>query len=151
MKWTLQDYSRVEKVIHFLEKNYQRQPELGEIARSANLSEFHLQRLFRRWAGITPKKFVQFLTLGLAKSILLNDHSLLEATYESGLSSPGRLHDLFVNVEAMTPGEFRTGGQGLQIHYGHGWCVWIGVLGSDVSFLSHNHDGPHRVVKRPAT
>ena len=113
-----EDYARIEKAILFLEGNYQRQPELREIAASVHLSEFHFQRLFRRWAGISPKRFVQFLTLEHAKKLLGGAYSVLDATYEAGLSSPGRLHDLFVNIEAMTPGEFKARGAGIEIHYG---------------------------------
>jgi AraC family transcriptional regulator, regulatory protein of adaptative response / methylated-DNA-[protein]-cysteine methyltransferase len=118
MQTNLQDYSRIEKAIVFLEENYHRQPELREIAQNVNLSEFHFQRLFRRWAGISPKRFIQFLTLEHAKKLLESAHSLLDATYDAGLSSPGRLHDLFVNMEAMTPGEFKAKGAGLRISYG---------------------------------
>ncbi|HXW15410.1 MAG TPA: methylated-DNA--[protein]-cysteine S-methyltransferase [Terriglobia bacterium] len=114
----VEDYSRIERAILFLEENYHRQPELREVAQSANLSEFHFQRLFRRWAGISPKRFIQFLTLEHAKRLLGGSHSVLDATYDAGLSSPGRLHDLFVNIEAMTPGEFKTRGAGLRINYG---------------------------------
>ena len=113
-----EDYSRIERAIFFLEENYRRQPELREVAESVHLSEFHFQRLFRRWAGISPKRFVQFLTLEYAKKLLDQSHSVLDATYDAGLSSPGRLHDLFVNIEAMTPGEFKARGAGLRISYG---------------------------------
>jgi AraC family transcriptional regulator of adaptative response/methylated-DNA-[protein]-cysteine methyltransferase len=113
-----EDYSRIERAIFFLEENYRRQPELREVAESVHLSEFHFQRLFRRWAGISPKRFVQFLTLEYAKKLLDQSHSVLDATYDAGLSSPGRLHDLFVNIEAMTPGEFKAKGAGLGISYG---------------------------------
>jgi AraC family transcriptional regulator of adaptative response/methylated-DNA-[protein]-cysteine methyltransferase len=118
MHANLEDYSRIEKAILFLEENYQRQPGLREVAQSVHLSEFHFQRLFRRWAGISPKRFIQFLTLEHAKKLLGGAHSVLDATYDAGLSSPGRLHDLFVNIEAMTPGEFKAQGAGLEISYG---------------------------------
>lgn len=118
MQPMIEDYARIEKAILFLEENYHRQPELHEVAQSVHLSEFHFQRLFRRWAGISPKRFVQFLTLEHAKKLLGGSHSVLDATYDSGLSSPGRLHDLFVNIEAMTPGEFKAQGAGLHISYG---------------------------------
>jgi len=114
----IDDYARIEKAILFLEENYHRQPELREVAQSVSLSEFHFQRLFRRWAGISPKRFVQFLTLEHAKKLLEGSHSVLDATYDAGLSSPGRLHDLFVNIEAMTPGEFKARGAGLRIGFG---------------------------------
>jgi AraC family transcriptional regulator of adaptative response/methylated-DNA-[protein]-cysteine methyltransferase len=118
METLSRDYSRVEKAILYLEENYHRQPELREVARSIHLSEYHFQRLFRRWAGISPKRFIQFLTLEHAKKLLADSHSVLDATYDSGLSSPGRLHDLFVNLEAMTPGEFKAQGGGLRISHG---------------------------------
>jgi len=118
MQLNTEDYSRIERAILFLEENYHRQPELREVAQSVHLSEFHFHRLFRRWAGISPKRFVQFLTLEHAKKMLEGSHSVLDATYDAGLSSPGRLHDLFVNIEAMTPGEFKAKGAGLRIHYG---------------------------------
>ena len=118
MQPRIEDYSRIERAILFLEENYHRQPELREVAQSVHLSEFHFQRLFRRWAGISPKRFIQFLTLEHAKRLLGGSHSVLDATYDAGLSSPGRLHDLFVNIEAMTPGEFKAQGAGLRISYG---------------------------------
>lgn len=111
------DYERIEKAIHYIEEHYRRQPELGEIAASAGLSEYHFQRIFTRWAGISPKRFLQFLTKENAKD-LLRRSSVLNATYSVGLSSPGRLHDLFVSTEAVTPGEYKTAGEGLTIHYG---------------------------------
>lgn len=113
-----EDYQRVEKAILFLEENFRRQPELSEVAREVGVSTFHFQRLFRRWAGISPKRFVQFLTLEFAKKMLEHSCNLLDTSLEAGLSGPGRLHDLFVNVEAMTPGEFKSNGQGVKVSYG---------------------------------
>jgi AraC family transcriptional regulator of adaptative response/methylated-DNA-[protein]-cysteine methyltransferase len=118
MPTRVEDYQRIEKAIQFLAQNYHEQPSLEEVARSVNLSEYHFQRLFRRWAGISPKRLVQFLTLEHAKKVLEESRSVLDATYDAGLSSPSRLHDLFVNVEAMTPGEFKAKGAGLDISYG---------------------------------
>jgi AraC family transcriptional regulator of adaptative response/methylated-DNA-[protein]-cysteine methyltransferase len=118
MQPKIEDYSRIEGAILFLQENYHRQPELREVAASVHLSEFHFHRLFRRWAGISPKRFIQFLTLEHAKKLLEGSRSVLDATYDAGLSSPGRLHDLFVNIEAMTPGEFKAQGAGLRISYG---------------------------------
>jgi AraC family transcriptional regulator of adaptative response/methylated-DNA-[protein]-cysteine methyltransferase len=112
------DYQRVEQALGYLAANRERQPGLGELAASIHLSEYHFQRLFKRWAGISPKRFLQFLTKEHAKELLVDAASLLEATYASGLSSPGRLHDLFVQTEAVTPGEYKRRGQGLQIFYG---------------------------------
>jgi AraC family transcriptional regulator of adaptative response/methylated-DNA-[protein]-cysteine methyltransferase len=111
------DYERIEQAIHYLEANYQRQPELSEIAGAVGLSEFHFQRLFTRWAGISPKRFLQYLTKEGAKQ-LLQRASVLEAAYGVGLSGPGRLHDLLVTTEAVTPGQVRAKGVGLEIDYG---------------------------------
>lgn len=112
------DYQRVEQAIKFLHTSYRRQPDLSAVARSAHLSEYHFQRLFTRWVGISPKRFLQYLTVEHAKGVLKESRSVLDATFESGLSSPGRLHDLFVTIEAMTPGEFKKNGEGLIIEYG---------------------------------
>jgi len=112
------DYERIEKAIQYIETRFARQPELKEIADHVGLSEFHFQRLFSRWVGISPKRFLQFLTKEYVKELLSRPTSLLDATYDAGLSSPGRLHDLFVSCEAVTPGEFKTGGRGLTIAYG---------------------------------
>jgi AraC family transcriptional regulator of adaptative response/methylated-DNA-[protein]-cysteine methyltransferase len=112
------DYARIEQVIYYLQKNAHRQPSLGEIADSVHLSEYHFQRLFTRWVGISPKRFLQFITKEHAKQLLEQSSSILEATYQVGLSSPGRLHDLFITWEAVTPGEFKERGEGLTIHYG---------------------------------
>jgi len=112
------DYQRVEQAIAFLERNFDRQPSLKEIAASVSLSEYHFQRLFTRWVGISPKRFLQFLTKEHAKSLLEKSEDVLGVAYETGLSSPGRLHDLFVNCEAVTPGEFKHRGEGLTITYG---------------------------------
>ena len=118
MQTNAEDYRRIEKAIEFLAENYQDQPSLDEVARRVNLSEFHFQRLFRRWAGISPKRLLQFLTLEHAKQALEESRSVLDAAYGAGLSSPSRLHDLFVTTEAMTPGEFKAKGAGLEISYG---------------------------------
>ena len=113
-----EDYRRIEKALHFLETHFHRQPELAEVAAAANLSEYHFQRLFSRWVGISPKRFLQYLTKEYAKERLRASRSLLTATYDSGLTSPGRLHDLFITCEAVTPGEFKRAGEGVEIRYG---------------------------------
>lgn len=112
------DYDRIEKAIQYIETHRGRQPELRAIAAHIGLSEFHFQRLFSRWVGISPKRFLQFLTKEYVKELLARPTSLLDAAYGAGLSGPGRLHDLFVTCEAVTPGEFRAGGKGLTIAYG---------------------------------
>ena len=112
------DYQRVEKAIDYLEDNFSRQPELSEIAASVNLSEYHFQRLFSRWVGISPKRFLQYLTKEYAKKLIENSQNVMNVAYDAGLSGPGRLHDLFVVCEAVSPGEYKSRGAGLQIHYG---------------------------------
>lgn len=114
-----EDYRRIEQVILFLEQNFRAQPDLKDLAGHVGLSEYHFQRLFSRWAGISPKRFLQFLTVEYAKELLATSaDSVLDVSYDAGLSSPGRLHDLFVTCEAMTPGEFKKKGQDLTITYG---------------------------------
>ncbi|MEE8247380.1 MAG: helix-turn-helix domain-containing protein, partial [Alphaproteobacteria bacterium] len=112
------DYARVEDAIHYLNRHYLDQPGLDTVARSVGLSPYHFQRLFRRWAGISPKRFVQYLSLAHAKEALADSESVLDAGFDAGLSGPGRLHDLFVTCEAMTPGEYKARGAGLVIRYG---------------------------------
>jgi len=140
------DYQRIEQAIHFLEANFRAQPRLEDIARHVGLSEFHFQRLFRRWAGISPKRFLQFLTADYARELLQRSHNVLDATGEAGLSSGGRLHDLMVNLHAVTPGEFGRGGAGLIIRYGFaatpfGECLLAltdrGIC--SLSFLDHSN------------
>ncbi len=111
-------YQLIEQAIQYIEANVQRQPELDEIASVIGLSEYHFQRLFTRWAGISPKRFMQFLTKEHAKDLLARSENLLDTTHQVGLSSLGRLHDLFVNTEAVTPGEYKSRGAGLTIRYG---------------------------------
>jgi AraC family transcriptional regulator of adaptative response/methylated-DNA-[protein]-cysteine methyltransferase len=113
-----EDYLRVEQAIQYLERHYREQPELQEIAGSIGLSEYHFQRLFTRWVGISPKRFLQFLTKEGAKEMLKRSVNVLDTTYGVGLSSAGRLHDLFVQTEAVTPGEYKARGAGLTIRYG---------------------------------
>lgn len=112
------DYQLVEQAIRYLDRNARRQPELREIAAGVGLSEFHFQRLFQRWAGISPKRFLQFQTAQEAKRVLQETGDLLDASFNAGLSGPGRLHDLIVNVEAVTPGEYKRKGAGLAISWG---------------------------------
>ncbi len=118
MKTLQQDYERIERAILYIEKNFLKQPELREIAHAAGLSEHHFQRLFRRWAGISPKRFLQFMTAVHAKNLLRSTQNLMDVAYASGLSGPSRLHDLIVNVYAVTPGELRKHGDSLTIRYG---------------------------------
>jgi len=113
-----EDYLRIEQAILYLERYHKDQPELREVAANIGLSEYHFQRLFTRWAGVSPKRFVQFLTKEGAKSLLDQSENLLDTTHQVGLSSLGRLHDLFVTAEAVTPGEYKSRGAGVTIRYG---------------------------------
>jgi len=113
-----EDYHRIARAIAFMRQHHLNQPNLATVAQHIGLSEYHFQRLFTQWAGISPKRFLQYLTVEYAKSKMTQTKSLLDLTLDVRLSSPGRLHDLFVNLEAMSPGEFKTGGAGLQIRYG---------------------------------
>ncbi len=135
----MSEYERVEQVIRYLQENFRDQPELKDIADHVGLSEFHFQRLFSRWAGISPKRFLQYMTAEYAKERLRVCQSVLDVAYDAGLSGPGRLHDLTVNVYAMTPGEIKGGGDGLTIAYGchetpFGECL-IGVTDRGVCDL----------------
>jgi AraC family transcriptional regulator of adaptative response/methylated-DNA-[protein]-cysteine methyltransferase len=112
------DYYRVEKAIQFLDEHAREQPSLADVAGHLGLSMFHFQRLFHRWAGVTPKDFLQVTTLGYAKSLLRESRPVLEAALDAGLSGPGRLHDLCVALEAMTPGEYRRRGEGVTVRWG---------------------------------
>lgn len=112
------DYARIAAAINFIKDHLQDQPSLDEIATAVQLSPFHFQKLFTEWAGVSPKKFMQYLTLEYAKSLLRNaDATLLDTAHATGLSGTSRLHDLFISLEGMTPGEFKNGGTGLQINY----------------------------------
>jgi AraC family transcriptional regulator of adaptative response/methylated-DNA-[protein]-cysteine methyltransferase len=110
-------YEKIGKAIGYINKNLKNQPSLEEIANTVNLSPFHFQRLFRQWAGITPKRFLQFLTIDYAKQ-LLKDSSVFDVSLEIGLSSQSRLHDHFITLEAVTPGQFKNQGQGMDIECG---------------------------------
>lgn len=115
---SLVDYRRVEKAISFIQENRQHQPSLDEIATHVHVSPYHFQRLFSRWAGISPKKFLQFLTLQYARELLQKNSSLAEIAHQAGLSGTGRLHELFISLEGMTPDAYRRAGAGHEIHYG---------------------------------
>lgn len=111
------DYQRIEKAIEYLKTNFKQQPSLEDIAEHVHLSPFHFQRMFKEWAGLSPKQFLQYLSIEYAKDILIQNGKLADAAYKTGLSGTSRLHDLFIKIEGMTPGEFKNGGQQLQINY----------------------------------
>ncbi len=112
------NFERIQKAIAYIREHYQQQPSLEQIADSVGMSRYHFQKTFTEWAGVSPKKFIQYLSLEHAKKLLeSSDHSLMDVSYDLGMSGSSRLHDLFVNIEGMTPGEFRNGGEGLSINY----------------------------------
>src|SRR5216684_9105995 len=113
-----EDYGVVRRAIAYISEHWREQPEIERIAEAAGVSSAELHHLFRRWAGLTPKAFLQAITLEHARKLLRSSASVLDATYEVGLSGPGRLHDLFVTHEAMSPGEWKNGGAGMTLAYG---------------------------------
>ena len=144
------DYILVERAIQYLDANATRQPELREVAGAVGLSEFHFQRLFTRWAGISPKRFLQFVTRERARELLERSENILDTTYRLGLSSAGRLHDLFVTTEAVTPGEYKSRGAGVTIRYGFsptpfGKCL-LGVTDRGICYLSFVQAGEGEAI-----
>ena len=114
----MDNYDKVALAIEYIKTHFKEQPDLREIAAAAHLSPYHFQRVFAEWAGVSPKKFLQFLTLDYAKTLLKQQKAtLLDTAFETGLSGTGRLHDLFINIAGMTPGEYKNGGKALQINY----------------------------------
>lgn len=111
------DYNRIAAAIDYITQNFKSQPSLEEIAENVNLSPFHFQKIFKEWAGTTPKKFLQYISTEYAKKLLENRATLFDAAYETGLSGPSRLHDLFINIEGMTPAEYKNGGKHLTINH----------------------------------
>ncbi len=134
------NYLRIEQAIQYLEKNFTRQPDLDEVAEKVHLSPFHFQRIFTEWAGISPKRFLQFLTVDFLKDKLQQSRTLIEAADLAGLSSQSRVYDLFTTLEAMTPQEYKMSGAGLRIEFGFhptpfGMCL-IGVTERGICWLS---------------
>ncbi len=147
-----EDYVLIEQAIEYVERNAPQQPELSEIAAAVGLSEFHFQRVFTRWAGISPKRFLQFVTKENAKQLLHRSENLLDTTYQVGLSSLGRLHDLFVRTEAVTPGQYKSQGTGLTIRYGlhptpFGECL-IGLTERGICHFSFVQDTEGDAIDR---
>jgi len=112
------DFARIARAIRYIDEHYREQPRLEDVAAQAGLSEFHFNRLFRRWAGVTPKQYLTAVTGAAARDALSGDASVLDAAFSVGLSGPGRLHDLVVTLEAMTPGEIKAQGEGTTVHFG---------------------------------
>lgn len=112
------DYNRIAEAIDYIKANFKERPSLNKIADAVHLSPFHFQRIFTEWAGVSPKKFMHYISIEYAKQLLQEKKtSLFDIAHETGLSGTGRLHDLFINIEGMTPGEFKNGGENLQINY----------------------------------
>lgn len=112
------DFTRVAEAIEYITGNYREQPSLFDVAEKVNMSAYHFQRVFTQWAGVSPKKFLQFISVNHAKKVLKEEQgNLFDATFETGLSGTGRLHELFIHIEGMTPGEYKMGGRGLSIGY----------------------------------
>jgi len=141
------DYARIERAIRFLDAhraaNRATQPSLADVAAHVGLSEAHFQKLFTRWAGISPKRFVQYRTAEVVKRLLAEERIVLDVSFEAGLSGPGRLHDLVVNAEAVTPGELQRGGAGLTVRFGFhptlfGDCL-IAVTARGICHLAFVH------------
>ena len=145
------DYHRIERAIRFLDESAPIRPSLDQVAKHVGMSSFHFQRLFTRWAGISPKRFSQVLALEYAKDKLRGSRNLIDATYDAGLSSGGRLHDLFVTLDAVTPGEYRDSGAGLLMSAGFHdspFCeVLIATTDRGVAGLAF-HDGNRKAALR---
>lgn len=123
------NYSRIAEAIEYIQNNFAKQPNLDEIAEKIHLSPFHFQRLFTEWAGVSPKKFLQYISIQHAKQLLNNSQAtLFETAFQTGLSGTGRLHDLFVNIEGMTPGEYKNKGENLRINYSFAETLFGNVL-----------------------
>lgn len=133
-----EDYQRIEKAIRYLENHFRSSPDLGEIAAHVGLSKYHFDRLFKRWAGISPIRFLRFLTLEYTKGQLSQSSNLLDTSYDAGLSGPSRLHDLYVTFEAMTPGEYKLQGKELSIQYGvHPTPFGLALIGITTRGICH--------------
>lgn len=132
------DFERITKAIHFIKGNFKQQPELDEVAGHIHLSPFHFQRLFKEWAGVSPKKFLQYISIEYSKQLLDKKLSLADVSFETGLSGTSRLHDLFINIEGMTPGEYKNAGENLVINYSHAETPFGDVLiASTVKGICH--------------
>lgn len=139
-------YDVIARAISYIEKNFKEQPTLDEIAKEVNLSPFHFQRVFTEWAGVSPKQFLQYINVAYAKNLLKEKQvTLFDAAIETGLSGTGRLHDMFIKIEGMTPGEYKNGGEKLSINYSFAdtpfGSVIIASTGRGVCYIAFFDDG----------
>ncbi|MBC7886997.1 MAG: methylated-DNA--[protein]-cysteine S-methyltransferase [Ferruginibacter sp.] len=148
------NYNRIAAAIDYLESNFKDQPDLDEVAGKIHLSPFHFQRLFTEWAGVSPKKFLQFLTVSHAREMLKERQAtLLDAAFDSGLSGTGRLHDLFIRIEGMTPAAFKNGGENLSINYSFAESLFGNILVASTTIgicymaFYHNEEDSLRELK----
>ena len=150
----MNDYERVASVIRFLDRHHTEQPDLAALAKAAGLSSFHFHRLFSTWAGVTPKDFLQCLTLQHVKQLLRDGDNVFDAALNAGLSGSGRLHDLCVTLEAASPGEMKSGGAGIEVDYGFTATPFGEVLIAEtkrgvchLSFVDQGRNPGHEVLK----
>lgn len=147
------DHDRMQAAIRFLVENYTSQPKLNEVADAVNMSSFHFQRMFQQWVGVSPKQFAQYLSVEHAKRILAETHAtLFDAACEVGLSTTSRLYDLFVNIEGMTPGEYKNGGESLTINYSFAdtpfGTVIIGSTAKGICHMTFADEGEKGALER---
>src|SRR5690606_27200347 len=139
------NYNRIAEAIAYIKNNFKKQPNLDEVAEQVHLSPFHFQRLFSEWAGTTPKKFLQYISIEHAKKLLTDKQAtLFDTAFETGLSGTGRLHDLFVNIEGMTPAEYKNGGNNLSINYSFAESPFgnltVGSTAKGICHMAFNND-----------
>src|SRR5580698_3881048 len=149
------NYERIADAINYIRLNFKDQPDLDVVAEKVHLSPFHFQRLFTDWAGISPKKFIQYLSLDYAKNILKNNQAtLFDTAFETGLSGTGRLHDLFINIEGMTPAEYKNGGDSLTINYSFAESPFGNIIvastGKGICYLAFADDADEALAKLQA-
>jgi len=139
------NYNRIAEAIEYIKKNFKDQPSLDEVAEKVHLSPFHFQRIFTEWAGTSPKKFLQYISVEHAKKLLSTKQAtLFDVSHETGLSGTSRLHDLFINIEGMTPAEYKNGGKELSIHYSFAESPFgnliVASTGKGICFMAFNDD-----------
>jgi AraC family transcriptional regulator, regulatory protein of adaptative response / methylated-DNA-[protein]-cysteine methyltransferase len=145
------NYNRIAEAIEYIKTNFKRQPSLEEVAEQVHLSPFHFQRLFSEWAGTTPKKFLQYISIEHSKKLLTNNQAtLFDTAFETGLSGTGRLHDLFINIEGMTPAEYKNGGKKLMINFSFAESPFGNLIVAStpkgICFMAFNNDEKKAII-----